>query len=101
MAAPVHLTRDFYLAAFLVHKGASLVGIRRIGPKKVEFRFEAGEPLHGLLRLYWSGNIVPVVPGEMFLCLRKLKCLSIDRYEEPRDGETPAGGPDGSPDLPC
>ena len=40
-------------------------------------RFE----FHDLLRAYWSGNIVPVIPWEMFLCYHRLKCLSIDRYD--------------------
>lgn len=76
-----YVTTDFYLSAFLCHKGATLLGLRRLGPKKVEFRFEAGEHLHGLLRLYWGGTLTPVVPWELFLCLRRLKNLSINKYE--------------------
>jgi hypothetical protein len=83
MPTPEHRTTDFYLASFLCHKGASLLGLKRLGPKRVEFRFAANAELHDLLRLYWSGNLTPVVPWELFLCHRRLKCLSIDRYEEP------------------
>ncbi len=92
MTIPEYMTTDFYLAAFLVHRGASLLGLRRLGPKKVEFRFATGEKLHGLLRLYWSGDLTPVVPWELAMCHHRLKCLSIDRYEEsaptPDDSET-------------
>lgn len=81
MLPPEYVTMDFFLAAFLVHKGGTLRSLRRHGPKKVEFRFATGEQLHALLRLYWSGNVVPVIPWEMFLCYHRLKCLSIDRYD--------------------
>ena len=81
MTPPEYVTNDFFLAAFLVHKGATILGLRRLGPKRVEFRFETGEKLHELLRLYWSGRIASVIPWEMFLCYHRLKCLSIDRYD--------------------
>ena len=93
MTTPEYVTNDFFLAAFLVHKGATIRGLRRLGPKRVEFRFETGETVHGLLRLYWSGHVAPVVPWELFLCYHRLKCLSIDRY----DG---AAGPAASADSP-
>src|SRR4051812_40516829 len=96
-----YITTDFYLSSFLCHKGATLVGLRRLGTKKVEFRFETGEQLHQLLRLYWSGNLTPVIPWELFMCLKKLKCLSIDRYEEPRDPHPDTAGPNPFPDMPC
>jgi hypothetical protein len=99
---PEYLTTDFFLASFLVHKGATLRGLRRLGPKKVEFRFQTGEHLHGLLRLYWSGNIVPVIPWEMFLCYHRLKCLSIDRYDPlpgPASPETPTSSSSPAPDA--
>ena len=85
MAAPEYVTNDFFLAAFLVHKGTTILGLRRLGPKRVEFRFETGEKVHELLRLYWSGNVAPVIPWELFLCYHRLKCLSIDRYDAPAD----------------
>ncbi len=78
---PQYLTTDFYLAAFLCNRGGALLSLRRLGPKKVEFRFRTGEQLHELLRLYWSGNLVPVIPWELFMCYHRLKCLSIDKYE--------------------
>jgi hypothetical protein len=78
---PEYATTDFFLAAFLVHKGAALRGLRRHGTKKVEFRFATGAELHALLRLYWSGTIAPVIPWELFLCYHRLKCLSIGRYD--------------------
>jgi hypothetical protein len=76
-----YLTTDIYLAAFLCHRSATLMNLRRLGPKKVEFYFTANADLHALLRLYWSGHLTPVVPWEMFLCLRRLKNLSINKYE--------------------
>jgi hypothetical protein len=92
MTPAEYVTTDFFLSAFLVHKGATLLGLRRLGPKKVEFRFETGESLHALLRLFWSGHVVPVIPWELFLCYHRLKCLSIDRYDPPLDGR-PANPP--------
>lgn len=81
MPDPEYITSDFYLAAFLCHRGATLSSLRRLGPKKVLFRFKTGPQLHELLRLYWSGNLTPVIPWELFMCYHRLKCLSIDRYE--------------------
>ena len=54
MTTPHYVTHDTYLSAFVLNQGASLAGHRRIGPKKVEFRFLADRRLHELLRLYWS-----------------------------------------------
>ena len=76
-----YVTTDFYLAAFLCHREATLICLRRHGPKKVKFRFEPGEPLHALLRLYRGGILTPVVPGELFASYHDLKCWSIDKYE--------------------
>lgn len=77
---PTYVTTDLYLSAFLCHKGAIMEGLRRLGPKRVEFRFAADERLHHLLRLYWSGSLTPVVPWEMFMSMRTLKNESINRY---------------------
>jgi hypothetical protein len=76
-----YATTDIYLAAFLCHRGGRLLNLRRRTQKKVEFSFAADAELHALLRLYWGGRLTPVVPWEMFLCLRRLKNLSINKYE--------------------
>ena len=78
---PEHVTTDLYLSAFLCHKGATFLGLKRLGQKKVEFRFAADEHLHDLLRLYWSGDLTPVIPCELLQCLRRLKNASINKYE--------------------
>lgn len=49
-----YVTTDIYLASFISHRGATLTGLRRLDPKKIEFKFVAGPELHDLLRLYWS-----------------------------------------------
>ncbi len=77
MSAPLYCTTDIYLSSFLCHRSAKFIGLQRLGPKKVEFRFEADRELHDLLRLYWSGQLTPVVPWELFMFHYKLKCLSI------------------------
>lgn len=81
MTDAVYVTTDAYMAAFLCHKGATFQGLRRLGRKKVEFRFEATEQLHHLLRLYWSGQVTPVIPWELFMAYRHLKNTSINKYE--------------------
>ena len=78
---PEYVTTDVYLSAFLCHKGAVLCEFRRLGPKKVEFRFATGPELHSLLRLYWGGRLTPVIPSELFLILRRLRNLSINKYD--------------------
>jgi hypothetical protein len=79
MTPPQYTTTDPYLASFLSFRGAALTSLRRLGPKKVAFRFEANQELHALLRLYWSGELTPTVPAELFATLHRLKCLSITR----------------------
>jgi len=79
MPTPEYKTTDIYLSSFLCHRSARLTRLKRVGPKKVEFRFEADSALHDLLRLYWSGTLTPVVPWELFQCLHRLRCLSITR----------------------
>ena len=74
-----HTTTDFHLAAFLVNEGAELVGLRRSGPKKVHFSFAANRELHVLLRLYWGGRPLPIVPARLLAELHRLKCRSITR----------------------
>lgn len=79
MTAPLHTTTDIHLAGYLDANGATLHHTRRLGPKKVAYRFVADERVHGLLRLYWGGQPVPMVPGQFAASLRKLKRLSIFR----------------------
>ena len=79
MTAALHTTADPHLAAFLVSEGAELVGLKRVGPKKVVFSFEASRELHVLLRLYWGGQRLRVSPPRLFAALRTLKSRSITR----------------------
>ncbi len=79
MSPTLHTTTDPLLAGYLDANGAVLDHCQRLGPKKVAYRFVAGPRLHGLLRLYWSGQPVPMVPGEFAASLRKLKRMSIFR----------------------
>ena len=77
MSAPHYKTNDPYLASYVLSEGALLTGCRRLGPKKVEFRFAADERLHDLLRLYWSGVATPLAPVRLFAALRQLKSRSF------------------------
>ena len=79
MTEPLYATSDLHLAAFLVNEGASFVGLRRIGPKKVLFSFVACRELHVLLRVYWGCHPVPIVPAHLLAALHRLKCLAITR----------------------
>jgi hypothetical protein len=80
MTDATYTTADPHLASFLVSEGADLLGLRRTGPKKVVFSFEASRELHALLRLYWGGRPLPVVPSELLGTLHDLKCRSITRH---------------------
>jgi hypothetical protein len=77
MISPQYTTTDSHLAAFLVSEGAPLTRLKRIGPKKVRFSFSASRELHVLLRLYWGGHPLPVVPFRLLATLHDLKCRSI------------------------
>jgi hypothetical protein len=79
MTAQHHVTTDPYLASFLVSQKAELAGCRRVGPKKVAYRFVATERLHRLLRLYWSGEPVWLVPSRLMGHLQTLKSRSVTR----------------------
>ena len=79
MMTPQYMTTDRYLASFLCFRAAVLLSYRRVGPKTVEYCFRADEELHELLRLYWSGQLTPVIPAQLFATLHRLKCLSIFR----------------------
>jgi hypothetical protein len=79
LAAPQYKTTDPYLASFLLSEGAVLRGCTRLSPKRVEYRFETGSMLHGLLRIYWSGQRITVCPSYLFSSLRKLKQRSLTR----------------------
>jgi hypothetical protein len=73
MTEPLYKTTDVYLSAFLLSEGAKPEGRTRLAPKRVEFRFRADERLHELLRLYWRGRPLLVVPARLFGALRTLK----------------------------
>jgi hypothetical protein len=77
MDLPVHRTYDPYLASFVLSQGAVLTGITRLKPKKTEFRFVADRQLHDLLRLYWSGEPLPLTPARLFKTLRYVKSLAL------------------------
>ena len=79
MTVPLYTTTDPHIAGYLDASGAALDHCRRLGPKKVAYRFVADARLHSLLRLYWSGQTVPMVPGQFAESLRKLKRMSIFR----------------------
>jgi hypothetical protein len=73
MPSPEYMTKDPYLASFLVCQGATLRRCRRPRPKRYRFWFAADPYLHALLRLYWSGNPAFVVPARLFATLHTLK----------------------------
>lgn len=73
LIGPQHTTTDWYLASFVLSQGIPLLGWRRLGPKKVEFRFLAGQRLHDALRLYWACVPTIVVPADLFAAHRRLK----------------------------
>jgi hypothetical protein len=73
------MTTDPYLASFLLNQGGVLLYCERLGPKRVEFNFAADRRLHDVLRLYWSGVPVEVVPSRLFDALRFLKSRSLTR----------------------
>lgn len=77
MTDPHYKTNDPYLSSFLVSQGAPLVGCQRLGPKTVEYRFVADRRLHGLLRFYWSGEPILLVPSRLLGALRQLKRRSL------------------------
>src|SRR5438105_283061 len=73
MTIPLYRTIDPYLASFLLSEGGSLEGTARLGPKTMEFCFAAHRDLHELLRLYWSGQPLCLVPARLFRALQILK----------------------------
>ena len=74
---PEYTTNDPYLASFVVSEGGVLAGCRRLGPKRVEFRFVPSRQLHQILRVYWSGLPVHVTPYRLFAALRMLKSRTL------------------------
>jgi Domain of unknown function (DUF5659) len=79
MPAPAYTTSDLHIAAYLLCEGANFLGCERLRPKKMAFHFVADEGLHVLLRLYWRGQPLPIVPSKLLAALHQLKCLSIRR----------------------
>jgi len=84
MTQPIHRTTDIYLASFLLYHGVELIGCRRLRPKVNEFQFVADENLHDLMRLYWSGEPLLIVPTRLLAALRTLKCLAIEEERQRR-----------------
>jgi hypothetical protein len=79
MTDALYTTNDPHLAAFLACEGARFVGLERLGPKRVHYSFVADRELHLLLRQYWGGHAIPVVPFKLLDTLHTLRCLSIAR----------------------
>jgi hypothetical protein len=75
-----YTTTNPHLASFLVSEGANLLSLQRTGPKRVQFAFAACRELHVLLRLYWGGHPIPIVPCKLLDTLHDLKCRSITRH---------------------
>ena len=73
MSGPEYMTKDPYLASFLVSQGAHLLRCSRPRPKRYRFWFAADAYLHALLRLYWSGRPAFIVPAKLFMALHRLK----------------------------
>lgn len=93
MPEPLYRTTDIYLACFLLHCEAVLVGCRRLRPKKSEFQFAADQRLHQLLRLYWSGLPTPVVPSRLLGTLKYLKRRALAEPLPQRFPSSPASLP--------
>lgn len=79
MIDALYTTTDAHLSAFLVNEGARFVGLDRLSSKRVLFSFIADRELHVLLRRYWSGDPIPLVPSRLLGTLFSLRCLSIRR----------------------
>jgi hypothetical protein len=79
MPPVLYKTNDPYLASFILSEHAVFVGCRRLGPKTVEYSFVADRTLHALLRVYWSGRLILIVPARLMDALRFLKSRSITR----------------------
>jgi hypothetical protein len=79
MNPPTYTTADIHVASFLRSEGATFLGCQRIRPKRVDFDFLADRELHLLLRLYWGGQPLPIVPSKLLAAHHELKCLSITR----------------------
>ena len=88
MSAPHYVTNDSYLAAYVLSEGAVLACCRRLGPKRVEFRFEASRHLHELLRLYWSGVSTIVIHARFFSFHERLKSRSFGESKRCQDVRT-------------
>lgn len=68
-----YTTNDPYLASFLLSEGSRLIGYRRLGRRRVEFRFAADRTLHELVRLYHSRRLLQISPARLFESLKELK----------------------------
>lgn len=79
MTKATYTTIDPHLATFLWNEGANLCGLQRLGPKTMQYSFTADAELHVLLRQYWGGHELPIVPAKLLATRHKLKCLSITR----------------------
>ena len=75
MSPSEYETSNIYLASFLRCQGMTFLGFKRASERRVLFRFASEPKLHVLLRLYWSGAPVELVPFGLFGALRNFKRL--------------------------
>ncbi len=73
MSGPEYMTKDPYLASFLLCQGVKLLRCSRPRPKRYRFWFAVDAYLHAVLRLYWSGRPAFIVPARLFKALHQLK----------------------------
>lgn len=74
MPMELYETSDIYIAAFLMTVGADLVGVDRSDRKRVKFQLKTDpETREELVRGYWSGKAMTIVPSQLFSCLKHLK----------------------------
>ena len=83
-----YVTQNLHLAAFLYHRGAVLTGCVRVRPKRYRFHFAADWELHESLRVYWSGDLTPVVPASLLDTPAAVEMLGR-RAEEPHPPPNP------------
>jgi hypothetical protein len=82
-----------YLAAFLLSQGIRLAGCDRSNPHRLRFFFPASARLHGLLRIYWSRQPIPLVPADFFRSFQRFKTLVLlhgKRERESASSEPPS-----------
>ncbi len=93
MPGPEYMTKDPYLASFLLCQGVKLLRCSRPRPKRYRFWFAADAYLHAVLRLYWSGRPAFIVPARLFRALHQLKHQAQAGGAGPAAGDTQEPSP--------